>query len=410
MTIATRLIQKRAAIVGSWSSMDPAAIPPNSASFNYSAGVVVNDQTAMTLAAVFRAISIVSDSVAQMDWASYRGVSAERRLVVPQPPIMTKPFYGVRRREGIAQVMVSLLLRGNAYLLITQRDKTLGWPVQLRVLHPDSVTVKLEKGVVKYFTGLGKEILPEELVHIRGLTLPGMEVGLSPIDLAAQSFAVGIAARDFGSRFFAQGINPSGVIESVDPLSEDEVRRVAQRIQTAHGGSSNAHLPLVLDAGMNWKTITLTAEQSQFLQTQDHSRSEVATWFGVPPHLLQDVDKSTSWGSGIEDQMIQYVTFTVRNWAQRIEEAWDTDLLPNANYSRFDFESLLRANTMVRTQFYMGMRAIGAMNQDEIRAMEDLPPIPDGKGQDYAAPMNAPTPQPKLTMAPGEGAGDDSKG
>jgi HK97 family phage portal protein len=325
---------------------------------------------------------------------------------------MLKPFIGVRRREGIAQIMVSLLLRGNAYLVIAQRDPILGWPLACHILHPDTVTPRMINGVMHYYVGSGAqtEIPSEDLVHIRGMTLPGMHVGLSPIDLAAQSFAVGLASREFGSRFFAQGINPAGVIESSDPISEDNARRIAQRIQTSHGGSANAHLPLILDSGMSWKTITVTPEQSQFLQTQDHSRSEVATWFGVPPHLLQDVSKTTSWGTGIEDQMIQYVTFTVRAWAQRLEEAWDDDLLPRSNYARFDFESLLRANTLVRAQYYMAMRSIGAMNQDEVRAMEDMPPVPDGKGQNFAAPMNAPTPQPKLTEPPGEGSTDDSKG
>ena len=408
MTVLSRLVQKRAAIVGSWQSMDPAAIPPNSASLSYAAGVVVNDQTALTLAAVFRAISIVSESVAQMDWASYRGVGTERKPVPNQPNVVLDPFVGVRRREGIAQIMVSLLLRGNAYLLITQRDPTLGWPLKVKIVHPDAITVRSANGVIQYFTGTNTQIPTENIVHIRGLTLPGMEVGVSPIDLAAQSFAVGIAAREFGSRFFAQGVNPSGVIETTDPIDEDEARRIAQRIQKAHGGSSNSHLPLILDAGMSWKTITLTPDQAQFLQTQDHSRSEVATWFGVPPHLLQDVSKTTSWGSGIEDQMIQYVTFTIRGWAQRIEEAWDTELLPRGNYARFDFESLLRANTLVRAQYYMMMRTIGALSVNEVRAMEDQPPVEGGDS--YTQPMNAPTPQPTLSLAPADGAKDDSKG
>ena len=412
MTLFSRM-QKRAAIVGSWQSMDPAAIPPNSASFNVSAGVVVNDQNALTLAAVFRAISIVSESVAQMDWSSYRGKGANRREIDPQPNAMTDPFVGLRRREGIAQIVTSLLLRGNAYMLVVERDKTLLRPSKMRLLHPDSVTVKLNQktGFPTYYLGnQNKPLDVNDLIHIRGLTLPGQFVGLSPIDLAAQSLAVGIAAREYGSRFFAQGVNPSGVIESQDGLSEDVVRAVAQRIQASHGGSANSHMPVILDNGLTWKTITLTADQSQFLATQNHTRSEVATWFGVPPHLLQDISKSTSWGSGIEDQMIQYVTFTVRGWAQRIEEAWDTDILPHGNYARFDFEELLRGNTMTRVQYYAMMRSMGTMNKDEIRAAEDMGPIPDGKGQDYDAPMNAPTPQPKVSLAPAEGAHDDAKG
>jgi HK97 family phage portal protein len=393
--------------------MDPAAIPPNSSSFNLAAGVVVNDQTALTLAAVFRAVSIVSESVAQMDWMSYRGKGAGRTPVANQPASMTDPFVGLRQREGMAQVMTSLLMRGNAYLLIAERDKQLLRPSKMRILHPDSVTVRIDQktGFPLYYLGSQNTPLDSnDLIHIRGLTLPGQFVGLSPIDLAAQSLGVGIAAREYGSRFFAQGVNPSGVIESADGINEDVARSVAQRIQAAHGGASNSHMPLILDNGLTWKTITLTADQSQFLMTQEHTQSEVATWFGVPPHLLQDVDKSTSWGAGIEDQMIQYVTFTIRPWAQRIEEAWDAEILPHNNYARFDFEELLRGNTMTRVQYYMGMRSIGAMNQDEIRASEDLPPIPDGKGQDYAAPMNAPTPQPKLSLTPAEGAGDDAKG
>jgi HK97 family phage portal protein len=406
-------MQKRAQIVGSWQSMDPAAIPPNSAAFNVAAGVVVNDQSALSLAAVFRAVSIVSESVAQMDWLSYRGKGIARTVVDPQPTSVVDPFVGVRRREGIAQIVTSMLLRGNAYLLVVERDKVLLKPQRFRILHPDSITVRIDHktGFPSYFLGSkSQSIDPNDIIHIRGLTMPGAFVGLSPIDLAAQSLGVGIAAREYGSRFFAQGVNPSGVIETENGLTEDNVRNLAQRIQGAHGGASNSHLPLILDNGLSWKTITLTADQSQFLATQNHTRSEVATWFGVPPHLLQDVSKSTSWGQGVEDQMIQYVTFTVRSWAQRIEEAWDSEILPNNNFARFDFEELLRGNTITRMQYYMGMRTIGVLNKDEIRAAEDLPPIPDGKGQDFDAPMNAPTPMQKLSLAPAEGANEDSKG
>lgn len=409
MTVLRRALEKRGAIVGSWQSMDPAAIPPNSSAFRTAAGQVVDDQTALTLASVFRAVSIVSDSVAQMDWASYRGAKANRVLVDPQPKIIESPFHGLRLREGKAQVMVSLLMRGNAYLLVLARDK-LGYPTLLLILHPDRVHVRPVKGKMlpEYYIGQ-ERVDPADMLHIRGMTLPGQYMGISPIDVAAQSFAVGMAAREFASRYFAQGINPAGVIESVDPLDIEEARQIAQRIQQSHGGASNSHLPLVLDAGLSWKTITLTPEQAQFLATQQHSSGEVATWFGVPPHLLQDVSKTTSWGTGIEDQMMQYVTFTVRGWAQRMEESWD-EMLPRGNYTRFDFESLLRANSLVRAQYYSLMRSIGVMNKDDIRAAEDEPPIPDGKGQDYDAPMNAPTPQPKVGLAPGEGGKDDSKG
>lgn len=388
---------------------DPSVIPPPSYLGRSSAGIMINDGSAMSIVAFYACLQLITDSIAALPRSVHRRPSdgGVRVRIEPTPKIAADPFVGLTWREGVAQVLVSLLTRGNAYLQIVQRDPQLLWPQKLFIHHPKDVRVTVEKGEVVYKSTInGARFESEDIVHIRGMMVPGSVVGLAPVELAARSLGIGIAAEEYGARFFSQGSTVAGILSSEDPLDEEEARTLKQDFMSWHSGLSNAHLPLVLPGGMAYKELTLPPEQAQFLQTRAMATSDVARMFGVPPHMIGDTQKTTSWGKGIEDQEISFVTHTLMRWISRIEDAWQQKLLPRGNYLKFNPEGLLRTDTMTRYQSYTLARTGGWMNNNEIRAREEQPPIEGG--DNYEQPMNAPTPaQLPGTPVPGSSADED---
>jgi HK97 family phage portal protein len=189
------------------------------------------------------------------------------------------------------------------------------------------------------------------------------------------------------------------VLETDSELTEDQVLLTQKSWISSHGGRRR---PAVLSGGFKWKPITITPEESQFLETRRMQVSEIARLFGIPPHMIGDVEKSTSWGTGIEQQSIGFVTYTLRPWLTRIESALSRQL-PGQQFVRFNVDGLLRGDTKSRYESYrMGIDG-GWLNPDEVRALEDRPPIPDGTGQKFRQPMNFGP----LGMDPTEGGDDE---
>jgi HK97 family phage portal protein len=143
----------------------------------------------------------------------------------------------------------------------------------------------------------------------------------------------------------------------------------------------------MLSGGATIKELAVTPEQAQFLEARKFQVAEVARLFRVPPHMIGDVERSTSWGTGIEQQGIGFTTYTLGSWTTRIERAFSV-LLPSPQYVKFNLAALLRADTLTRYQAYEHARNAGLFNIDEIRELEEKPPLPDGKGQDHLQPLN----------------------
>jgi len=390
VTVFGRLLERRSIINPGYATgwNDPAAIPPNSALGHSAAGVLVNQDTALGLMAVLACVRIISDAVAGLPLHAYTRTADVRQRVEPEPVLVADPFVGLRRHEGISQVMISLLLRGNAYAHVAVRDR-LGRAQQLLVLDPDRVTVRQERdGSLTY--RIGQIAVPTaDIVHIRGLTLPGRLVGLSPIDAAATGLGIALAAEEYGARYYSQGVHVGGVLETQGRLTPEEAATLAARFAARHGGVATSHLPLILEGGLKWTPTAISPAQAAFLETRQFQRGEIAMLFGVPPHLIGDTQKSTSWGQGIEDQEIAFLTFTIKPWLTRIEEAI-TALLRTGVYARFSPEGLLRTDILARYQAYSIARTVGFLNNNEIRKLENLNPMSDeAMGDNYAAPFNS---------------------
>lgn len=365
---------------------DPARIPSNGSVAASAAGVAVNDRTALRHIDVYACQSLIADALAMLPVRAFRRVSdVERQPVrsslVEQPSPSMTPF------DFWQRLALSVLGRGNAYAMVTARDAN-DYATQLTPVHPDDV-LKVDRDPVTkmaQYRVRGVGVVPRyDMMHVPGFILPGELTGMSVLEAGRGGIALSMAAEEFGANFFGDGATPSSVLESDQPYNEDEAKAASDAWKRAHG---NRHrYPAVLMGGLKWKQITITPEESQFLETRQFQTSQIARLHRVPPHMIGDVERSTSWGSGIEEQGIGFVVYTLGPWLCRFEQGLSA-LLPRGQFAKFNVSALLRGNAKDRFLAYAIGRQWGWLCVDDIRALEDLTPLPDGAGQTYLQPLN----------------------
>lgn len=390
---AARRTPERRAVSPS-SAGDPWAIPSNGSLAAYSAaGVPVTDDTAMQLIAVSACVRILSQTVAGLPFGAIRMQGDLRKSLMPAPAIVADPFGGgtttalLSRRAGFAQMMVSLLLRGNAYAVVTARDYLLR-PTRLRILHPDRVRCQFDKAGQREYWVNRKIVDADDMVHLIGMAFPEAPTGMSVISYARTAIGLGLAAEQFGAGFFGKGAHMTGLITVDGDLDKARARQMKEAFEASHGGLENAHSIGVLTGGAKWTPISVTPEDAQFLGTRAAQNFDMAMLFGLPPHMLGQVDRTTSWGTGIEQQSLGFLRHTLASWIGPFEDAWSM-MLPRPQLAQFDTDDLLRTDTAGRWAYYTLARNIAGMTPDEIRARENLPPLPDGLGADPYAPLNS---------------------
>lgn len=380
--------------------------------FTSSAGVQIEHSNALEISAVIACVRVLSDSIASLPLKLYERDGAARtearmhplyRVLHDMPNTVMTSF---TFREVL---MLHLALWGNFYAEIV-RDQ--GGNVQsLWPIPPNKVLVEFysDQGVTRrrYHVQYGEIVLSDaEVLHIPGLGYNGY-IGLSPISLARDTLGLAKATELYGSKFFANDATPGGILTHPGNLkSEESIKRLKADWQNLHQSASNARRIAVLEEGMDFKQIGIPPEDSQFLETRKFQVAEIARIFRVPPHMIADVDRSTSWGTGIEQQTMGFVTYTLRPWLVRIEQAITAQLLrgrePERYYPEFSVEGLLRGDTSSRYQAYATARQWGWMSINEIRRSENMEPVPDDQGGDlYISPLNM-APASQVTQQDGE--------
>lgn len=387
MSLLSRVLERRGADPTlPWGDSAP---PPPGMSGGYPvAGVQISEESILGVTTVYACVRILADGVSTMPFEAVRQVGVGvYEPATKQPQIMADPSPEWSAQQMISQEMVSCGLRGNFYAMIAGRDR-LGYATQLFPLHPDQVKVRRNRdsGLREYSVN-GTVVPTDDVFHIPAMMVPGGLEGLSPLRYARLGFGLALATDEYAAAFFANSAAPSGVIQVPGSLPATETKRLANEWKAMHGGIKQAHLPAVLTGGATWQQVSINPDDAQFLQTRQASQHDIAMWYGIPEHMLGMQDRTSSWGTGIEQMSIGFVRYTLRSWASRIEDAYSR-LLPDGLKARFDFSELLRGDTLQRYQAYTLGRNGGWLNLDEIRADEGRPPIPGGLGQDHFAPMN----------------------
>ena len=358
-------------------------------------GKQVNERTSMQMTAVYSCVRILSEAVASLPLNVYRytdtggkekaiGHSLYRLLHDEPNPEMSSFIF----RETL---MTHLLLWGNAYAQIIRNGK--GEVIALYPLMPDRMTVDRDSNGRLYYKyrksndeaptmESGVVILaPFDVLHVPGLGFDGL-VGYSPIAMAKNAIGLAIAAEEYGSKFYANGAAPSGVLEHPGTLKDPA--RVRDSWNSTFGGSSNSHKVAVLEEGMKYTPISISPNEAQFLETRKFQINEIARIFRVPPHMVGDLEKSSF--SNIEQQSLEFVKYTLDPWVIRWEQALYRTLLSEEEkkiyFFKFNVEGLLRGDYQSRMQGYATARQNGWMSANDIRELEDLDRIPAELGGD----------------------------
>ena len=361
---------------------------------NSTSGKIVTERTSMQMTAVYACVRILSEAVAGLPLHMYEYKDDGKEKAIKNPlyfllhdepnPEMTSFIF----RETL---MTHLLLWGNAYAQIIRNGKN--EVVALYPLMPNKMSVERDdKGEIYYVynryqdeakTGdLGTVILKkEDVLHIPGLGFDGL-VGYSPIAMAKNAIGLAIATEEYGSKFFANGAAPSGVLEH--PGTIKDPTKVREAWLSQFGGSSNSGKVAVLEEGMKYTPISISPEQAQFLETRKFQINEIARIFRVPPHMIGDLEKSSF--SNIEQQSLEFVKYTLEPWIIRWEQALSRALLSSDEkkkyFFKFNVDGLLRGDYQSRMNGYAIARQNGWMSANDIRELENLDKIPAEEGGD----------------------------
>jgi HK97 family phage portal protein len=335
-------------------------------------GVAVSQETALTLSAVWACQTLISDSVATMPQDTFRK-SGDDRVETTPPTWLTTPNEFCGLIDFDTQRILSLLGKGEAYsMLVRENSSASGRILERWVLDPKKCDVRNH---VVYYEN--QPFRPWEVQRIIGYRLPGHEMGMNPIQYAARMLGIGLAAEEFDAEFFNNGANASGVLQVPElpvDASKSVVDRIREQLMEAMSGLRNMRKPLVLTGGTTWNQTSVNPEDAQLIETRKFQVSDVARFFRVPPHMIGDVDRSTSWGTGIEVQGRAFVQFTLGPWISRLEEA-DSALLPRPQFVKRNVNALVRGDMAARREWYRAGLEQEWLLRSEVRALEELPPI-----------------------------------
>lgn len=344
-------------------------------------GKTVNEITALGLSAVWRASQISTSVPAALPFHAYRQVNENHRVraVGHAARLMDDPHPDMTPFEFWQTVHFHRKLWGNAY--VRKLRNPLGQIQELWPIHPGRVKVgrESENGRKVYAIDGGREVHSDDsILHLPGLGYDGI-CGVSVVRAASQSLALGLAAEEFGARLFGSGSLATGILQTEQRLTQTQADNLAQRWKDKRTGLTSSHGTVVLDKGAKFHQLTIPPQDAQFLESRRFQVTEVCRWFGIPPFMMFETEKSTSWGTGLEQQALGWVKFDLHPDLVAVEQRVTKHVLqPSAVYAHYGIEGLLRGDTAARATFYQAMWNIGAFSTNEIRAYEEQPPVEGG--------------------------------
>lgn len=341
---------------------------------------------ALGLSATYACVNLLAGTIASLPLMVYRTRNGVRSIASDHPlyyVLHDSPNYDQTAVDFWEFACAGLELHGNAFAEIEKRSN--GSVYSLTPIRPDVVTVERLNGRLQYrWSEDGKAIKrdQEEILHIRGFGGNPLG-GSSTLAACGQTFSGALAAEQAANGMFKNGVLTTGVVSADRDLTKEQMDAAQQRIEEKYAGALNAGRPMVLNNGLQWQQISISPEDAQMLETRRFSVEEICRVFGVPPHMIGHTENSTSWGTGLEQQTLGFQKFTLRRRLKRIEQALQKQLMTPADRAQgisieFNLEGLLRGDSEGRANFYREMSGIGAMTINEIRALENLPPVPGG--------------------------------
>lgn len=351
-----------------------------------SAGKSVTPRNAIQVSVVYACVRVIAETIASLPFGVFQETTEGSVKALEHPLyriIHDEPNSEMTSFIWREAMLTHLLLWGNSYSQIIRSGR--GKIIGLYPLLPDHMEVDRDEKsgqlTYTYSTTKGETVRlrPEDVLHIPGLGFDGI-MGYSPIAVEKNAIGLGIAAEEYGSKFFSNGATPSGILTHPNTVKNPKALREAW--MEAYGGSSNSNRVAILEEGMTFTRISMPNNEAQFLETRKFQVSEICRIYRVPPHMIGDLDRATF--SNIENQSISFAVHTIRPWLVRIEQAMNRALFPEKEkgifYVRFNMDGLMRGDYKSRMEGYAIGRQNGWLNANDIRALENMNPIPEEQG------------------------------
>ncbi|HSX49927.1 MAG TPA: phage portal protein [Cellvibrio sp.] len=349
-------------------------------------GECISAETILQFSTAWRCCQIISQTTAMLPRKLYRKDADGKRVEVNDElsiVICKRPNSMMSGRKFWEMMLMCVCLWGNAYAKILRVG---GRVVGLEPLLPGCMTVVIDGKKLKYvYTENGNQVeyQQNEIFHLKGLTVDGI-VGLSPISYAKQAMGLAIAADKAASGAFKNGMRPSGVLEMSNFLTEKQREDVRKNIVEPFSGVMGTGKTMVLEGGMKFGQVSFNPIDAELLGTRKFQQETIAGWYGVPAWLAGISNSGTSnFGTGLEQQNLGFLTYTLSSYIDEIESAIDNQLLTPEQrskniYLEHSLEGLLRADSAGRAAYYSTMTQNGIMTRNEGRIKENLEPKPGG--------------------------------
>ena len=378
------------------------------------AGVEVNSSTAVRMSTVYACVRLLGDTISSLPLSAYvrRGRSriSYGEVYGEIPAWVSKPNREATRLEFYEQVISSLNLHGNAFILTVRDD--LGDVQELYCINPLQVRLRRPdpNGEIEYVVTLGENfqdpinqfydnaqpydplsvktmvLTKNEMLHIPMFRMPGQLLGLGPISAARVTLGSAMAAEVYAASYFGNAANPGGVIETPGEMTEEQAADIARNWNMSHTGPFRAGKLGVLTGGASFKPLSLNAADSQLLEVRRFGVEEIARLFRVPVSLLGHPVAGAMSFASVEAQNLSFVQHSLRPLLERLEQAL-SPLLPEADgFIKFNLDALLRGTTLERFDAYTKGLREGFLSLNDVRFTEDLPPLGEA-GDQHRVPL-----------------------
>jgi HK97 family phage portal protein len=343
---------------------------------------IVSEATALTVSAIYACVNLIAGAIAAMTTQVYRRNSDGEREQLHDDPlwwILNEQFSPRwNAANGWEYLGLALLLLGDGVAIIDRKGGLqLGQINGIEPVHPNGVSVLPTpdyKRLIYVVTRTWGEIEiydQDDILHFPGFGFDGYR-GLSPLrNHLRMTGAVGLATQEFAARFFSNGARPDIILKSDQVINEDTANRIRDEWVRQYGGLENAHRPAVLGSGFEAKPLTLPAQEAQLLETRRFSIEEIARIYGVPPFMIGQMEKTTSWGSGVETMGQGFVRFTLRQHLTKIEKEINRKFFRTAGkFVEFDTFELEKAS--METLFSAFSTALGGQGKPGFMTAEEV--------------------------------------
>jgi HK97 family phage portal protein len=355
-------------------------------SYDAVSGISVTPETAVRHGYVFACVRVLAESIGQLPLHLYRETDKTKDKAREHPLyalIHDSPNDFQTAQEFWEMCVAHVALRGNFYALI---NRVGGRVAELLPLQPTEVEPKQQANwtvvyEVRLADGGKKTYAATDIFHVRGLSFDGI-TGVSPLTFAREQVGLSMATERHAAKFFSNGAQPLGVLQSdaEEPLDEAVYKRMKESWESRHQGGENAHKVAILEGGLKWASTGMSNEDAQMLESRKMSRTEICGLFRVPPTMIADLERATF--SNSEQQNRQFVDYSLMPYLTRIESRIKLQLLAErqraSHFAKFNLGALLRGDMATRADFYTRQLQNGAMSPNEIRELEDMNPREGG--------------------------------